>query len=354
MIINQKQIKTIGQHLLVWVLYIFYEHSILIIAGKQQINYGEVILNFSLYATLFYTNTIFLLPLLFRNKKYTWYTLCLLSLLLIFCAFKYIFNVMLLPSITNETLRTFASSKIFWSQALYRGIYFIFLSFAYWFALNMVSLEKQKYLLEKQKYLQEQQLQLSEYNLVQSNLIFLRSQINPHFLFNTLNFLYSQAYPHSEETAKGLLLLSDIMRYALQNDDHEGKVMLESELKHLENYIAINQLRFINKLNICYEIIGDVQFMMIIPLVLITFVENCFKHGELLDKENPLVIRLQMIENQLVFFTRNKKRTGHKEKTMGIGLVNTQKRLELAYPDRHKLEVQDESEFFSYNLTINL
>lgn len=347
MLFNRSRINTIGQHLLVWVLYIIYEHSILIIAGQQQINYGEVIVNFSLYAVLFYVNALLLLPRIYGRGKYGRYALGLVTLLLFFCGFKYLLNVFILPAITNEPLRSFASNKIFLSQALYRGIYFILLSFGYWFALNAVQLERQK-------RLQEQKLRIAEHNLIQSDLIFLRNQINPHFLFNTLNFLYAQAYPHSEETAKGILLLSNIMRYALKDEEHEGKVMLESELKHLENYIAINQLRFNNKLQIRYEVIGNVQFMMMIPLVLITFVENCFKHGDLFDPQNPLIIRLQMVENQLSFFTHNKKRIGPKEKTTGIGLANTQKRLERAYANRYTLEVQNEPEFFSYNLVIDL
>ncbi|WP_324680450.1 sensor histidine kinase [Hymenobacter sp. GOD-10R] len=344
---NRNQVNVIWQHLLIWVLYIVYEHSILIIAGQQQINYKEVIINFSLYGLLFYTNALLFLPLLYAKGKHLWYAISLILLLFIFCITKYFLNIFVLPVLTDESLHSFASSKLFWSQALYRGIYFTSLSFGYWFAVHAIQLERQK-------RLQEQKLRVAEHNLMQSEITFLRSQINPHFLFNTLNFLYAQAYPHSEETAKGILLLSNIMRYALKDEEHEGKVMLESELKHLENYIAINQLRFNNKLQVHYEVLGSVQFMMIIPLVLITFVENCFKHGDLSDPQNPLVIRLQMVENRLSFFTHNKKRTGPKEKTTGIGLVNTQKRLELAYANRYTLAVQDEPEFFSYKLVIEL
>ena len=345
--LTRNRVTVIGQHLLAWVLYIAYEHSILIIAGQQRINYAEVVLNFALYALLFYVNTFLLLPRIYNKGKYFIYILCLLIMLFIFCWIKYMVNFIVLPVVVNDSLRNLGPNKIFWSQVLYRGVYFIILSFGYWFALNAIQLERQK-------RLQEQKLRIAEQDLLQSELIFLRSQINPHFLFNTLNFLYAQAYPHSEETAKGILLLSNIMRYALKDDEYEGKVMLENELKHLENYIAINQLRFNHQLRIDYEVIGNVQFMMIIPLVLITFVENCFKHGDLSDPENPLVIRVQMVENQLSFFTRNKKRSGPKEKTTGIGLVNTQKRLELAYASAYALEVQNEPEFFSCKLTINL
>ncbi|GGF03940.1 histidine kinase [Hymenobacter cavernae] len=328
-------------------LYILYEHSILIFSGQLAINYWEVILNFTLYSLLFYTNANLLLPRFYARSKYIQYILSLVILSLLFAALKYAINVSILPALTNEVLRSAPANSLFWAQVIYRGIYFISLSFGYWFATNTIQLERQK-------RVQEQKLRLAEQSLMQSELTFLKSQINPHFLFNTLNFLYAQAYPHSEETAKGILLLSDIMRYALKEEEHDGKVMLESEIKHLKNYIDINQLRFNNKLQIQYEVLGSVQFMMILPLVLITFVENCFKHGDLFDPDNPLVIQLKMTENRLSFFTRNKKRTGPKEKTTGIGLINTQKRLDLAYPNRYSLDVHDEQDYFMYKLAIDL
>ncbi|WP_345117304.1 sensor histidine kinase [Hymenobacter algoricola] len=226
-------------------------------------------------------------------------------------------------------------------------MYFLLPSIGYWFARNAIRLEKQK-------REQEHDLRVAERNLMEANLAFLKNQINPHFLFNSLNFLYAQVYPYSEETAKGILLLSDIMRYALKEDDNNGKVMLEKEVQHLHNYIAINQLRFNQRLQIQFEISGSLQFMMILPLVLITFVENCFKHGELSDPQNPLLIQITTVNNQLTFRTRNKKRDGPKEKSTGIGLDNTQRRLDMVYPERYVLTVNDEQDYYTCTLIIEL
>jgi LytS/YehU family sensor histidine kinase len=200
---------------------------------------------------------------------------------------------------------------------------------------------------------QEEQLRLAERSLLEANLTFLKNQINPHFLFNSLNFLYAQVYPHSANAAKGILLLSDTMRYALLEDSN-GKVMLEQEVKHLRNYIELNQLRFNNKLQVEFSVEGSTHFLLILPLVLITFVENCFKHGELADAAHPLIIRLVVVQNQLTFLTHNKKRHGPKEKSTGIGLTNTRKRLALIYPDRHTLTTTDEPDYYTCQLTLDL
>jgi two-component system LytT family sensor kinase len=334
-------------HLLIWLCYILYEGAFLTVVNNIQFNYWETGLNFLLYALLFYINSLLLLPRLFAARQYVLYVLSLLAMLGVFCGLRYLLTVDLLPHLTNNILYPYSLPKLFWGLALYRGIYFLLLSFGYWFSQNAIRLEKQK-------RRQEEQLRSAERSLMEADLAFLKSQINPHFLFNALNFLYAQAYPHSEDTAKGILLLSDIMRYALKDDDNNGKVMLEKEVQHLQNYIDINQLRFSNRLQVHFEVIGSLQFLMILPLILITFVENCFKHGELADPDAPLRIQIKTQNNRLYFSTHNRKRDGPKEKTTGIGLVNTQKRLDLVYPDRYALVVTNEPEHYTCQLTIDL
>ncbi|MCB2379304.1 histidine kinase [Hymenobacter sp. BT635] len=344
--------KSIVTHLLIWLGYILYETAFVFIMSDSDIsnsgiNVIETGILFLFFAFLFYVNSLVLLPRYFAKRAYLEYILLLLLLFTVYALLRYCTIVYILPWSTGAMVNPYTTQPHFWAIALYRGIYFILLSFGYWFSRNAIQLEKQK-------RAQEQELRTAERSLMEANLAFLKSQINPHFLFNALNFLYAQAYPHSESTAKGILLLSDIMRYALKDDDNNGKVMLEKEIQHIHNYIAINQLRFSNKLQIQFQIIGNLQFLMILPLVLITFVENCFKHGELHDPENPLVIQIRTENNRLFFQTRNKKRNGPKEKTTGIGLVNTQKRLDLVYPDRYTLVVTNEPDYYTCQLTLDL
>ncbi|MEO6136151.1 MAG: histidine kinase [Ginsengibacter sp.] len=203
------------------------------------------------------------------------------------------------------------------------------------------------------KLLEEQALQL-EYEKSQANFNFLKAQINPHFLHNTLNFLYAKSLPYSEELSEGILTLSDIMRYALnESNAKHGKVPLNDELEHMGNVIKINQLRFSNELQVVFQKEGNTDNVQIIPFVLITLVENAFKHGDLTCAEHPITIHLQMNGHQLSFFCSNKKKTGLKELSTGIGLENIKKRLELTYGPDFSLDISDEPDFYTTKLKID-
>jgi len=203
------------------------------------------------------------------------------------------------------------------------------------------------------KVLEEQKMQL-EVEKSQANLNFLKAQINPHFLHNTLNFLYARSLPYSPELSEGILTLSDIMRYALsEGNAKDGKAPLKDEIEHVRNVIKINQRRVSNNLNVQFSANGVVNGATIIPFVLITLVENAFKHGDLKSSEHPIDIRLDVEGNELKFYCRNRKKTGPKEISTGVGLDNIRKRLELAYGDQYKMCVQDEEMFYTTELIIS-
>ncbi len=206
---------------------------------------------------------------------------------------------------------------------------------------------------KQRKILEEQKMQL-EVEKSQANFNFLKAQINPHFLHNTLNFLYAKSLPYSAELSEGILTLSDIMRYALsEGNAKDGKAPLKDEIEHVRNVIKINQLRFSNNLNVKFNVEGVVNGATIIPFVLITLVENAFKHGDLKISEYPIEINLLVKNDTLYFFCRNKKKQGPKELSTGIGLDNIKKRLDLAYGQHYQLKVQDEADFYTTELTIS-
>lgn len=347
-------LKLITIHALAWVLYVCYESSILLIIDGFHFNWWEVVLTFAIYAIMFYVNSLYILPRFYIRKKYLLLVLSLLGLGVFLVVARYLVIVNILPYLDPEILYPFKNDKTFIAQTVWRGGYFTILSTGYFFANHLVRVERQRNELAEVRARNEQYLREMEGNLLKAEIINLKSQINPHFLYNSLNFFYSQIYPHSESTAKGILLLSDIMRYALKEIGGNGKVMLEDEIQHLRNYISMNKLRFNDRLQIKFDLIGNPSFRMIIPLVLITFVENCFKHGELFDPANPLLIRIEVTNEQLIFHTHNKKRSGTKEPSTGIGLANTKQRLSLMYPGNHSLTLTDGSDFYSCNLTIQL
>jgi sensor histidine kinase YesM len=205
---------------------------------------------------------------------------------------------------------------------------------------------------KQRKILEEQKLQL-EIEKSQANFNFLKAQINPHFLHNTLNYLYAKSLPYSPELSEGILTLSDIMRYALSDGNiKDGKVLLKDEIEHVRNVIKINQLRFSNNLNVKMEVNGMVNGKTIIPFVMITLVENAFKHGDLKSSEYPINIKLDISDQQICFYCSNKKNTGPKELSTGIGLENIKKRLDLAYGNQYQLKIKDEGNLYSTALII--
>jgi two-component system, LytTR family, sensor kinase len=205
---------------------------------------------------------------------------------------------------------------------------------------------------KQRKILEEQKMQL-EVEKSQANFNFLKAQINPHFLHNTLNFLYAKSLPYSPELSEGILTLSDIMRYALsEGNARDGKAPLKDEIEHVRNVIKINQLRFSNNLNVQFDVEGVVNGASIIPFVLITLVENAFKHGDIKSNDNPITIKVKVDDNSLWFYCRNRKKSGPKELSTGIGLDNIKKRLDLAYNKNYSLDIRDEAEFYSTELTI--
>ena len=187
-----------------------------------------------------------------------------------------------------------------------------------------------------------------------SELALLRTQINPHFLFNTLNNLYSLVYKKSDEAPSMVMKLSDIMRYMLY-DSNSDKVILEKEIEYLESFIELNELRMKEGRFVKFDVEGDIQSKVIPPMLLVPFVENAFKHGRKNYKLPGISIKLEVAGNRLDFDIRNYVSTGfpvNKDKQGGIGLDNVQKRLEIIYPGTYSLEIEQNDEEYHIHLMI--
>lgn len=230
-------------------------------------------------------------------------------------------------------------------------VFFIFFStingvISFLVALGLFSIKK--------SFRMERKARLLEQEINAARLTILKHQFNPHFLYNTLSYMYAQARPVSEKLSKSILMLSDMMRYSLNKTDENGLVLIENEIEYIENFIEIHRLRFEEDFCLNLEIEGIVGYKKIVPLLLITFVENAIKHGVLNDPKNPILVKILVENNTLTLFVKNKKQSGTKDNTSGIGLQNTIKRLKLIYPKSHKLEINDLPKSFSANLTIKI
>lgn len=299
-------------------------------------------LGFLYFVTFFYFTLNYYYNLFAANKKFI--SFLKVTALIIMVSFVYnsiLFNY--LPGALQKEYRSLW--HMFFVMAGNMIPMFIFsLLFAYVTILREAL--KQKRILEAQKLLLEAQISQANFN-------FLKAQINPHFLHNTLNFLYAKSLPYSSELSEGIITLSDIMRYALsQGNQKDGKALLKDEIEHVHNVIRINQLRYSNQLKVNFEMSGTINGAMIIPFVLITLVENAFKHGDLKNQEYPIDIKLKVEGSRLYFYCRNKKRSGPKQVSTGIGLENIKSRLVLSYGDKYKFILKDEPEFYTAELNI--
>jgi two-component system, LytTR family, sensor kinase len=186
-----------------------------------------------------------------------------------------------------------------------------------------------------------------------SELALLRSQVNPHFLFNTLNNIYSLVYKKSDEAPAAVMKLSSIMRYMLydSNSDH---VHLDKEVDYLKSFIELQELRINQNGYVEFKIEGEIENSTIAPMLLIPFVENAFKHGG--KNHTPgIIIHLYIEENQMRFEVDNYKKKNllaQKDEVGGIGLQNIKRRLELLYHEKQSLQIIEDKEMFKIKLII--
>lgn len=221
----------------------------------------------------------------------------------------------------------------------WRALQPVLFSFITWAVLDTFKKERETEQLKKEK--------------IQAELLFLKTQINPHFLYNTLNYMYSLAYPISDVLADAIIKLSALMRYMLYNSS-DGLIDLKLELNYIENYIEIYKLRFEDRLFVNFNICGIVENQKIASLILIPFVENAFKHGVLDNAERPIDIKIVIHGSDFSLRVSNAISHDDKDGTSGIGMVNIKRRLALIYPNAHTLLIMEQPEVYEISLTIRL
>jgi two-component system, LytTR family, sensor kinase len=329
--------KKISAHIAAWMVYVL----ILILGALKPDRSFWINTLCSLIPViiLFYVILYFLFPRFLQQRQY----ISLIAFLILFNFGAICFRLVLVMIMTNTPMTDFVNGLLspipFWNQFRV-NVLFIGISFAYWYAQISYRGEKDRQRLEKE--------------IVDARLLSLKNQINPHFLYNTLSFLYTKSLPYSSELSGAIARLSEMMRYSLAELDQDGKVSLEKEVRHLTNFIEIHQLRFDNKLKVNFDVQGDFSECRIMPLLLITFVENAFKHGKLNDSNHPAMIRLCVAGKDILFRVQNKKAIGLKEKSNGIGLENVRNRLGLAYPRQHELVIENNHDEYIVNLKLSL
>jgi LytS/YehU family sensor histidine kinase len=210
----------------------------------------------------------------------------------------------------------------------------------------------------KQWYERERVAENLERINMETELKYLKTQINPHFLFNSLNSLYALTLQKSDSAPELVLKLSEILRYVLY-DGSERWVSLEKEVNYLKSYLDLEKIRNGDRLELEFNINGDPKTKQVAPMLFLTFLENSFKHGINQKAEGGFVkIDMNIGEEDLLFSIQNskpeKKEKRINGKSGGIGLENIRKRLTLLYPGRHNLNISDDGEKYSVELSLQL
>ncbi len=329
-------------HLAFW-LYMFNQTFLaIILKGNKEYSPFEELTIYPLTSFITFYSLYYSLGLFFRKKK--WILPVVVSVSVFFLliplriGLEYFFWKTLGASHINSK-EPLVVNHLWWFYSLRMVI--IFTIYAILIRLAIGWFESQK--MKAELLLQNQS----------SELALLRSQINPHFLFNTLNNIYSLVYKKSEDAPAAVMKMSSIMRYMLY-DATTDKVFLEKEVEYLQSFIELQRLRIITKDFISIEIQGNMEGRTIAPMLLIPFVENAFKHCRKNVPSPGIRILLEVDPGQIMFCISNHIRQGNtvKDNAKGIGLINVRRRLNLLYPGKYSLEINQDEDLYNVILIL--
>ena len=300
-------------------------------------------LGYLILVLFFYLNYYVLIPKFYFRKKYSVFAaLLLLSFFLVS-----IIPIWLIPNnnFAHQALGYVSNNNGFIAPP-HQSLFFYFFGHHFFEFLIVCSLS----LLFKIN----NQLKLAEKDKVNAELSYLKAQINPHFLFNTLNSIYSLAIAKSDYTPTAVVKLSGMMRYVITDASHKF-VPLEKEINYISDYIELQKIRIDNTIKLTYTTTGDLADKKIAPLVLISFIENAFKYGVNAEENSEIKIDIDVTKSYLHLRVFNKKVKTHiSQNNSGLGIQNTKNRLQLLYPASHKLVINNNKDDFSIFLSLYL
>lgn len=338
--------KFISLHLLFWIgVWFFYVYFFSY--NSTDANFVTWFSTFLLPVTMVTTYFVvyFLIPKYLLVKKYflfalySIYTLILSTWLILMTIFA---SLLFLSNLNIDKMPPMSRNYIFVLILVYLVV--LVVSFVNLLSHNFETESKNK---ELQNKILETQLQIKDQELQ-----YLKKQIHPHFLFNTLNTIYGFALKRSENTPDIILKLSNLLDYILYQV-HQPEVSLKEEIMHIKEYIALEKIRFQDTLKVSFQDLSDTGEKKIAPMLFIPFVENAFKHGHIVNGFLKVDIELKQKNEQLQFKIRNSiKDDEDVSDHSGIGLENIKKRLNLVYPECHSLDIKSEKGWFSVNLTL--
>ena len=328
-------------HLVFWILCFnfFVNNSFL---RYQSFDRREEYYSLLLIISCIYINYFFLIPKFFSNQKLLKYFLLLFLLLIVITTIEFFLlkdDIIGSLPITNTTVLNGVLKwnffGIFFRDALFAGFFTMFR--IYQDAIKAYKLLKENTALEKQQL-------ITQINMV-------KSKVNTHFFFNTLNSIYSLALDKSDKTPDIVLNLSDLMEYVVSDSENEW-VPLESEIRFIQNYISLESIRH-QHMNLQFDIEGDTSLHKVPPMIFESFVNNAFKYTDI-NTNGFIVIKIQCKPDEIVFSSENSinKMAKTVVKSTGKGMKNTFNRLNLHYKDKHILQIDNGEEIYKIKLVL--
>lgn len=324
-------VKNYQIDILIWSVFIAYETVVIGIITGYFGNLLTYVFHYSINIGIFYLNALYLLPLALKNRNFTTIKLIAIIFLqvILYTVISYLTDKILIEInvIHHVDLRL---NRQFVLRSLYRGLYFLGFSIGYYYLINYLQERKTIESLEREKLADLLSKNEIKQELAKARNLFLKAQINPHFLFNTLDFIYHGILTNQDNAAEAVIMLSKMMRFAIESDQQGEYILMYDELVQVGNLIDLYQLRNAQKLNIDFHYSHEASELYIIPLLLLTLVENIFKHGDI-SVDIPAMVSVDIINNILIIRTSNViKNTSNAIKGY-TGLSNLNKRLEFAY-----------------------
>lgn len=339
---GKKFLKYKLHHVLFWIIY--YVGWVLVYRNfyESLTDLMQVTLVYGIaHASLYYNTQYVLIPKFWRKRQPVRFILAFMVSLVISVLFMYAAILWILGSMFHEAFE----------GAVFPWLVFFGTSNIFWVAI-MLSI---KGLIEN--YRGQRANERKEKERLESELQFLKAQVNPHFLFNTINSVYVLIGQDPQKASETLIKLSDLLRAQLYDFGSE-RISIEQELSYLENYIELEKMRKGKKLMFEFEKSADLKGFQIAPLLLIPFLENCFKHiSSYPGQPNIIRVRLMKSEGYLTadFFNTRDEYTAHEVgKPGGIGLKNVRRRLELLYPNAHSLVIHDKPDSYIVSLKLKI
>ena len=325
-------------HMLFW-LFVYTDETLSLIGvtDDQGVSFTFVLISLLVDLAFVYVNLYYLLPK-FLLKNQIWYYI-FFTIISIFITLELRFTLTF-PMICTSCPNTSMSSPL---TMLVED--FIHSSLLLGMALGMHTVRR---FLRNQEKIQE--LQTAG---LKTELAFLKQQINPHFLFNSLNNIYVLNKRNPQDASESILLLSDLLRYQLY-DCAKDKVFLKGEIEYLKNYLQLDKIRK-SGAEVDFQVQGIANGMKIAPFLFIPFVENAVKHGLSIDSGSYIRIRFDIKEESLNFSCENSKPAQPLNVIKGgIGLTNVERRLKLLYPDKHLLAIHNNKRSYKVELRLDV